>query len=232
MEIRKYLIAGGNSTALVQDCPTGRRKDLAVDLLREVEQVGFLDRDSNPPQLEMMGGEFCINASLAFAADLGGQGRIKVSGLEQSIAYSNDHSSTAITVPLWWSRRHDNIILLQGIGFILLPLARSPTMNKEFLAKYCLRFSLPAFGAVLFSKSRIIPYVHVAAVDSFITETACGSGSVAYSIFSGINRIEQPAGGVIAVSRAGEGNEIGSNHDIFFIEAEVASVGSWSAAAS
>ncbi|SDB20585.1 hypothetical protein SAMN05660653_00979 [Desulfonatronum thiosulfatophilum] len=223
MQIQKFLIAGGNSTALVLECPSGRRKTLVADLLQEVEQVGFIMvDDSRSPRMEMMGGEFCINASLAFASTLGPQGWIKVSGLEQPVAYKNHGGTTVITVPISWSRQ-DNIILLQGIGFILLPSAQRPNMGKAFLADLCSRFSMPAFGAVLYAENRITPYVHVAAVDSFVPETACGSGSVAYSIFSGVNRVVQPSGGVIAVSQPG--NQKGaSNHSHFIIEAEVTSL--------
>jgi len=40
------------------------------------EQVGYVDPVSNPPRLEMMGGEFCVNACLAMAALLHAEGRL------------------------------------------------------------------------------------------------------------------------------------------------------------
>ncbi|GAB6060868.1 hypothetical protein [Desulfonatronum parangueonense] len=221
MQIRKFLIAGGNATALVRDCPSGSRKALVAELLQEVEQVGFMKNDSRPPRMDMMGGEFCINASLAFASTLEPQGWIEVSGLEQPFFYSNHADTTVITVPLTWSR-HDNIILLQGIGFILLPLAQCPDIDKASLADLCSRFSMPAFGAVLYTDNRIIPYVHVPAVDSFVPETACGSGSVAFSIFSGVNNVVQPSGGIIAVRQPE--NQEGASKQTFSIEAAVTSL--------
>jgi len=36
-------------------------------------------------------------------------------------------------------------------------------------------------------------------IDSFVKETACGSGSIAFSIFSGYKKIIQPTGKVINI---------------------------------
>lgn len=226
MIIRTFLIAGGNATALVQDCPAPRRASLAADLLREVEQVGFVDHQAHPPRLEMMGGEFCINATLAFASTLGPRGTVGVSGLDRPVDYGSTAQTTRVTIPLRWSLT-DNIVLLEGIGFVLSPRSdnRHPlealdhARNKRALAGLCSRYNLPAFGAIHFADDAITPYVYVAAVDSYVPETACGSGSVAFSLFTGQSRVRQPTGQVITVGRHEERKGKETGFDVFDVEA-------------
>ena len=64
MIIKKILIAGGNSTALVYNCSEKQRKKISRELLKNVEQVGFISKN----KLIMMGDELCINGTLAFAS--------------------------------------------------------------------------------------------------------------------------------------------------------------------
>ena len=70
MIVKKFLIAGGNSTALVYDCPVADRDKTSKKLLKSVEQVGFVSTEATLPKMIMMGGELCINATLAFASTL------------------------------------------------------------------------------------------------------------------------------------------------------------------
>lgn len=67
---------GGNPTILITGpaVPAAERMKTSLRLLHplhlQAEQVGFAALDAAPPRLDMMGGEFCLNASrcLAFAA--------------------------------------------------------------------------------------------------------------------------------------------------------------------
>ena len=228
MTIRTFLIAGGNATALVRDCPASRRASMAADLLRDVEQVGFVDHQSSPPRLEMMGGEFCINATLAFASTLGPKGVVAVSGLNRPAGFVNTPQTTRVTIPLRWSMS-GNIVLLEGIGFILSPQpdGHAPKNTTDYarikgeLTDLCTRFNLPAFGAIHFSGDAIIPYVYVAAVDSSVPETACGSGSVAFSLFTGQDRVCQPTGQFITVRRVAGKDRGEEGVERFEIEAQV-----------
>jgi len=178
----------------------------------------------------MMGGEFCINATLAFASTLGPKGTLGVSGLDQPVDFVNTPNVTRATIPLRWSMA-ENIVLLEGIGFILTPQSISHSPNntsrissgnaqiKHELTGLCTRFNLPAFGAIHFSDDAIIPYVYVAAVDSFVPETACGSGSVAFSLFTGQDRVRQPTGQFITVRRTSVKEREEEGMDLFEIEA-------------
>lgn len=220
MTIHKFLIAGGNATALVQGCPASRRTSLAANLLREVEQVGFMDVHARPPFMEMMGGELCINATLAFASHVGPAGRILVSGSEHPISFENTSETTRAAIPLQWSMT-ENLVLLEGIGFVLHPQSAGRVPAKNELAELCATFGLPAFGAIFYSGEAITPYVYVAAMDSYVPETACGSGSVAYSLFSGREQIRQPTGRIITVHQATIAESTDTGRNTFEIEARV-----------
>ena len=75
----------GNITILVRDASLSpfERAVSAAELMGAghvaAEQVGFVDTRAIPPRLDMMGGEFCMNATRAFAAMLYGDGLL-VSG--------------------------------------------------------------------------------------------------------------------------------------------------------
>jgi hypothetical protein len=113
MEIRKYLIAGGNSTALISGSVSNRQK-VVQNLLKEVEQVGFINLGEFPT-LEMMGGELCINAVIAFASTLEREGSLKTSGVKDSVKYANSNGKTTIFLPLDYEKKGD-IIIFPGIG--------------------------------------------------------------------------------------------------------------------
>ena len=197
MQVRKFLIANGNETALVYDCPKKERKKIAVKLLNEVEQVGFVSTKATLPKLEMMGGELCLNATLAFASTLNKSGKLATSGLKNPIPYSNN-KTTSIKIP-FKSKQENNVVLLEGIGFILYSKKDKTKITKNELAKLCEKYNLPAFGGIIYKRNKIIPYVYVAGVNSFVKETACGSGSVAFSIFSGKEKVVQPTGKTISI---------------------------------
>ncbi len=192
MIIFTLTIAGGNSTALVSRCDS--KKKAVKMLLKEVEQIGFASY-SQTPKLTMMGGELCINATLAFASQLGYSGKLYTSGIKNPVLYKNNKNRTTINVPLKYKIK-ENIILFKGIGFICL---NKKEISKSLLRKLAIKYDLLAFGAIIYNKNKITPYVYVKEVDSFVKETACGSGSIAFSIFSGFDEIIQPTGKSIKV---------------------------------
>ncbi len=198
MFIQTFLIAGGNSTALVADCPAPQKTSLIDSLLDQVEQVGFVDHACDLPRIRMMGGEFCINATLAFASTLGAAGCLNASGVNHPVRFANCDRESSIRLPLNWCRE-DNIILLEGIGFALWDGKSRTAVEKDEIKTLCMRYNLPAFGAILFDQDAITPYVYVPGVDSFVAETACGSGSVALHLYTGITRIRQPTGQYISI---------------------------------
>lgn len=199
MRIREFRIADGNSTALVYDCPPPERDQISRELLQEVEQVAFVITNTTIPALVMMGGELCINATLAFASTLESKGILKTSGLKDIINYSNENSLATIEIAPQF-KREQNVILLEGIGYVLYNAEEKSDIKKLDLVRRCKKHGLPAFGGILYNQNKITPYVYVDQVGSFVRETACGSGSLAFHIFSGIEKVVQPTGRVISVT--------------------------------
>ncbi len=76
------LSPGGNPTVLIRDVPlspeerTAAARELMDTLHLSAEQVGYADTAADPPRLDMMGGEFCINATRALAVLLARIGRL------------------------------------------------------------------------------------------------------------------------------------------------------------
>jgi diaminopimelate epimerase len=200
MIVKKLLIAGGNETALVYGCPVAERKNVAKKLLKEVEQVGFVSTKTAIPKLIMMGGELCVNATLAFAHILGKRGTLVTSGLKKPISYSTTRDMTTIRLPVHF-KKDGKKILLDGIGFVLYDIREKTDIRKSELSRLSKRYHLPAFGGIVYDKNEITPFVYVADVDSFARETACGSGSVAFALFSGMDDILQPTKKIIRVKQ-------------------------------
>ncbi len=198
MKIKKFLIANGNSTLLGWDCPSWKRKKLIKKYLGEVEHLGFVSVKSGLPNLEMMGNELCINATLALASQLRREGELLTSGAEKPIFYKNLKYKTSIKISLSY-KAINNIVILSGIGFIFLK--SKIKSQKEFLSKLCKKFDLPAFGVIYLKENRIEPYVYVQETNTLVKETACGSGSIAFSILTGVKNVIQPTGKTIRVLR-------------------------------
>lgn len=202
MKIRKFLVAGGNSTAIVWNCDLENRSKVVKELLNEVEQVGFVnDHSESFPSFTMMGNELSINGTIAFAFTLGGDGRLKASGVSEIVEYSNEGSITKISLPLK-PILDDNRVLLEGIGYMVIPASGKRTPAKEELLSMCKAYDLPAFGLIVLEGNKITPYVYVKETNSLVEESACGSGSVAASIVSGEKTITQPTGEDITVNTA------------------------------
>ncbi len=199
MIVKKFFIAGGNSTALVYNYPAVDKDKISSKLLKEVEQVGFISTKETYPKLTMMGEELCINATLALASTLNKNGKLVTSGLINPIHYLNN-GLTTIQIPFKF-KKNKNVILLDGIGFILCDIKEKSEIKKAELLGLAKKHNLPAFGGIVYNKNKIIPYIYVEKVNSFVKETACGSGSIAFSIFSGIKDIVQPTEKMISIKK-------------------------------
>lgn len=213
MKIKQLLIAGGNSTLLVWDCKPLEKQKIIEKYLGKVEQIGFVKTKKKLPVLEMMGGELCINATIALASQLDKKGFLYTSGVKEKVAYENRDSKTSITITLNY-RKEKNIVLLEGIGYI--NLKDEAKITKGVLTTLAKKYNLPAFGAILYKDKTLIPYVYVKGTNSLFKETACGSGSIAASLVLNIKSIRQPTGKEIIVKR---------NNKTFTVTAEVDTIG-------
>ncbi len=197
INMKKFLIAGGNITLLVRNCANGQRDTIIKQQLGNVEQVGFIKNN----RLTMMGNELCINAMIAFAYELTGKGILYASGVNGEVFYSNEESKTNIKMSLSIIRL-DNVILFSGIGYLCTN--KNIKISREFLYGLAKNYKLPAFGIAKYINNILIPYVYVLKTNSLFQETSCGSGSIATSIYWNTREVIQPTGQIISVKRIGE----------------------------
>lgn len=211
-----YLVAdpSGNTTILVlTPVAKAQHSSLAAQLLAlpgiEAEQVGYVSREAGKPlRVDMMGGEFCGNASRsaaawALACDGGEQGvyDVSCSGCDAvlpakvartgegtyeafiEMPYPEDVSGILIAVDDFPARffRVD----LPGITHFVHFVPSLEGLDKEkywtILQDYVDGEDLPAYGLVLCDtkKGEMIPAVYVRDTDTLYWENSCGSGSAA-----------------------------------------------------
>ncbi len=198
IKFKKCLVADGNPTLLVWNCPVGKKSEIIKKYLGEVEQIGFISSEKGLPKINMMGEELSINSILAFASCLKKKGAILSSGLDKQITYENKDNTTSISIPISFVKKK-NIIILSGIGYKYINV--ETTTMKEDLLILAKKFGLPAFGYILYKNSQLTPYVYVCETNSLFKETACGSASVALNILLGLEKIVQPTKQPIFVKR-------------------------------
>ena len=206
-----------------------------------VEQAGFLI-----PSLlhfEMSGGEFCGNAARAAAMLLsrmthqssvdftmsGYAGRVK--------AEVKDIDEKKADVTCWFpnlAREAQNVKILNdqdaklvdlgGIVHVLI-CGAMPSNYEETHRRITAELNLTereAVGVIWVTQRpnglRIDPVVWVRAINTFFYETACGSGSIATGLATGINQIEQPSGQTIDVERDGNTVRLHSVMEVTHVE--------------
>jgi hypothetical protein len=201
--MRKFLIAGGNTTALVWNCPPENRVAFAKQYLQEVEQVGFVYSEQGVPKLMMMGEELCVDALLALAAaSPDSKGTLLAYSIQGPISYARLDPDIGITLKLPFTRPQDDTVLFDRMGYLVTETRKHPRISKGLAADLARTYKLPAFGIIRHdNQQEILLHVYVAETDSFVEETCSGSGSIATSIVTGWERIIQPTGYVIAVHR-------------------------------
>ncbi len=164
-----------------------------------VEQVCYITRPRDSKALtrvEMLGGEFCGNATRSvislLMAGRDGDGTIEVSGVEKPLAFFVSKGVTKLEMPfeetdMLTPIAEGVLVRLQGIiQLVASAKARRACTPRELLEnilenkKYKLRDE-PAVGVTYFDPTsrRASFAVWVNAVDTTFDETACGSGTAA-----------------------------------------------------
>ncbi len=211
-QLKKVYILwpGGNTTALVKDAiPRRLQPVIARKIMRvksKVEQVGFIEKPKNKKaiaRLQMMGGEFCGNATrcLGWLLLKGKPGKVKleVSGskklldveinqkgnVKTEMPIKPNFSSIQRTKDKYW------VVSLYGITHVvaeedLIPeKANRQKLSSRILDKLGLK-RLEAAGVLFIRKEGLKifmdPFVWVRDVETFFNETACASGSTAVGL--------------------------------------------------
>ena len=198
----------GNITLFVLDpIERERRATLAAALMRQlpdmkIEQVGFAcpaDPDTDG-RMEMMGGEFCGNATRAYAMYLAQQRgglsevRLRVSGCDHVVtAQVDSEAGTArAEMPCPRSVRRVTVNGLEGTLVDLTGIAHlvvedvTPSEDLLHAAEplFAAIAGLDAYGVIFLDRQnhRMTPLVKVVDTGTLIWEGSCGSGSVACAV--------------------------------------------------
>ena len=198
----------GNITLFVLDpVAPERRASLAAELMRKypawgIEQVGFAcpAEEDVDGHMEMMGGEFCGNATRAYAMytarerGCGGTLRLRVSGCEHVVSaeVDLDGGTARSEMPLPRSVRSAEVGgrcgTLVDLGGIAHFVVEGAEPSEEFFRAAEQVFAdipaLDACGVIFLDRAthRMTPLVKVVEPNTLVWEGSCGSGSVACAV--------------------------------------------------
>jgi len=217
MEVRFVKLSPTqNVTVLVEDAvPREQQAALAAKLLEYDnvggEQVGFLEPATLPGarlRLQMMGGEFCGNATMSAAAYLAWQEGLaegaqrdyplEVSGADKLMVCRIKRAGDAFlgTVHMPFPERFDSVVLDTDAGSRRFPVVVMPGishvivssdagLSREEIDRRIRAWNeivrADALGVLLHDVTdhSIAPIVYVPATDSAVWERGCGSGTAA-----------------------------------------------------
>ncbi len=206
----------GNITLIVDSfVPRSEQSRVASELMAldtQAEQVGFLEAPFDPccaVRLQMMGGEFCGNATLSAAAVImrqfsmdAGDMLIEVSGAPEPVKVSGSVSAPdtftgEVAMPL--PEAIYECSFLDGFDCYTLPLVRFPgichamvpagTMSREtaerVIGAWCRQIKADALGLMFLDKDAgtLTPLVYVESTGSAVWEGSCASGTSAAAAY-------------------------------------------------
>ena len=174
------------------------------------EQVGFIEPaapgSGAAARLQMMGGEFCGNASMSLAAVLlrdegrtGGDVTLEVSGCPSPVvchmAPGPEGAMTGtVAMPLPEGTGEAGgypALFLPGIVHIIALAADFPRREaaEAFLRRTAPALDAPCAGLLLFDRAAMTmaPCVYVKATDSAVWERGCASGTAALGAYLALN---------------------------------------------
>ena len=167
---------------------------------KDVEQVGFISPayEGAPLRMDMMGGEFCANATRAYG--LYSAGFYDTDGLVDIEVYVSGHQGTtdviadvknqkayvALDAPivrenLTIAGKDCTLIKLHGISHLVVEGEEDRDFVDKALEVLKKDYKDDAYGVLFFNKEKLemIPYVYVEGSETLFREGSCGSGTVA-----------------------------------------------------
>ena len=222
MVLRYTVVDPTKNITLLVTTPVSRalQPQTAAWLLRrekDAEQVGFLETsDTAPARLQMMGGEFCGNATMGLGAWLCRRDRLphgvthdfllEISGADALVpcAVTPVRYGYLATVELPLPEKMEQrtfptaagdvnltVVFLPGICHIIAPagtVAREDA--EELLRRWSADLPGEAVGLILLDEERtaIDPLVYVKPTDTAVWERGCGSGSAAVACYLTVRR--------------------------------------------
>ena len=167
---------------------------------KDVEQVGFISPayEGAPLRMDMMGGEFCANATRAYG--LYSAGFYDTDGLVDIEVYVSGHQGTtdviadvknqkayvALDAPIGRENltidgKDCTLIKLHGISHLVVEGEEDRDFVDKALEVLKKDYKDEAYGVLFFNKEMLemIPYVYVEGSETLFREGSCGSGTVA-----------------------------------------------------
>ena len=167
---------------------------------KDVEQVGFISPayEGAPLRMDMMGGEFCANATRAYGLysasfyDTDGLVDIEVyvsghEGTTDVIAdVKNQKAYVALDAPIGRENltidgKDCTLIKLPGISHLVVEAEEDKDFVNKALEVLKKDHKDEAYGVLFFNKENLemIPYVYVEGSETLFREGSCGSGTIA-----------------------------------------------------
>lgn len=230
--------AGNITIFVLGDVPPEQYAPVAAKLLSmeeyHAEQVAFQvpPRMGAQGRIQMMGGEFCGNATRSFGYLLSTQlpGNpdtviVEVSGAEQPLTVQIDREGGRCetemplpvgTIQIPFDGQEYNAVCFDGIVHTIVPgEAKGEAFVRELLAAVQSAAPASAYGILFLNGENMVPVVYVCDTDSLIWESSCGSGSMAVAVFLALQQgngehrfsLHQP-GGVIEAAAAIENGKV------------------------
>ena len=230
----------GNITLFVLDpVEKSRRADVAAQLMAvpeyKAEQVGFVctPQEGGDGRMEMMGGEFCGNATRAFglltAKKMGAPAhvRIETSGCDHIVTVDTDlaagTSQAEMPLPQWlknveFAGHKGTLVHLGGIAHLVMEnVEPSKAVFDQAEPLFQDIPGLDAYGVIFLDTNTLhmTPLVKVPATNTLVWEGSCGSGTLASAIAQSqdaddglfVRDYIQPAG-VVQASVARQGGRV------------------------
>lgn len=209
MNIEYWKIDPTGNITLIVETPVPRESQsrVAAELLKldpSAEQVGFFEKPDDPSaelRLQMMGGEFCGNATISAATIIcGGEAKelsLEVSGAPDLVAVSiapaqDDGCLGTVSMPLPES------VCSADIGGYTLPLVRFPGICHAVVTEqiprseaeasipgWCAQLDTDALGLMFYDEAAgsLEPLVYVASTNTSYWESSCASGTSAVAAY-------------------------------------------------
>lgn len=206
--------AGNITVFVLDDVPPAQFIPLSQRLMAlpelHAEQVGFWKpaKLGAEARLEMMGGEFCGNATRSFgmlaAARAGKTGKVSVtvecSGaaelLPVAVDFDAGEAETVMPRPVKLGTLDAAelgalpIVFFEGIFHVILPgFAASRALFERIRTLVEAQYAFDALGVMFLNEAEgsMEPAVYVKSTDSLVFESSCGSGTVATGVWMSRN---------------------------------------------
>ncbi len=227
----------GNRTMLVTSSVSREDQPMAaagiMEQHRELEQIAFVEGEGDSRRLQMMGGEFCGNATMSFAAMLAMEAgvesaemEVEVSGSDEKIPVTvekdGDGWNGKVSMPLPEKCKVRNfgryklpVVKFDGISHTIVTERMPKPLAEMMIREWANKVRADAFGILLMSKDyrEMTPLVYVKSTDTVVAESSCASGTAAVGAWLAVEKkepvnltIRQPGGELSIEVEVTDGN--------------------------